>query len=156
MKERYLSKTPFLTFVYISKCNINLPGYFGNSKKRFLWTGLPHMLGAVQGFANPTGLALMAMIMIIIFVCSLPCIRRRGHLLSKVQEGEPPSNYQHRFHSSLAYTSLVDHWKKITLRLIQNKKSKLWFGCYIIGLWQKVWQELCRNGRQVTRWRPKL
>ena len=36
MKERYLSKTPFLTFVYISKCNINLPGYFGNSKKRFL------------------------------------------------------------------------------------------------------------------------
>ena len=40
MKERYLSKTPFLTFVYISKCNINLPCYFGNSKKRFLWTGL--------------------------------------------------------------------------------------------------------------------
>ena len=40
MKERYLSKTPFLTFVYISKCNINLPGYFGNSKKMFLWTGL--------------------------------------------------------------------------------------------------------------------
>ena len=39
MKEWYLSKTPFLTFVYISKCNINLPGYFGNSKKRFLWTG---------------------------------------------------------------------------------------------------------------------
>ena len=43
MKERYLSKTPFLTFVYISKCNINLPGYFGNSKKRFLWTGLVGM-----------------------------------------------------------------------------------------------------------------
>ena len=42
MKERYLSKTPFLTFVYISKCNINLPSYFGNSKKRFLWTGLVH------------------------------------------------------------------------------------------------------------------
>ena len=40
MKERYLSKTPFLTFVYLSKCNIKLPGYFGNSKKRFLWTGL--------------------------------------------------------------------------------------------------------------------
>ena len=40
MKERYLSKMPFLTFVYISKCNINLLGYFGNSKKRFLWTGL--------------------------------------------------------------------------------------------------------------------
>ena len=40
MKERYLSKTPFLTFVYISKCDINLPCYFGNSQKRFLWTGL--------------------------------------------------------------------------------------------------------------------
>ena len=40
MKERYLSKTYLLTFVYISKCNINLPCYFGNSKKRFLWTGL--------------------------------------------------------------------------------------------------------------------
>ena len=40
MKEQHLSKTPFLTLVYISKCNINLPGYFGNSKKRFLWTGL--------------------------------------------------------------------------------------------------------------------
>merc|ERR1712218_757306 len=34
MKGRYLSKTPFLTFVYISKCNINLPGYFRNSKKK--------------------------------------------------------------------------------------------------------------------------
>ena len=44
MKERYLSKTPFLTFVYISKCNINLPCYFGNSKKRFLWTGLVNSL----------------------------------------------------------------------------------------------------------------
>ena len=40
MKERYLSKTPFLTFVYLSKCNIKLPGIFGNSKKRYLWTGL--------------------------------------------------------------------------------------------------------------------
>ena len=36
MKEQYLSKTPFLTFVYISKCNINLPEYFGNSKKVFV------------------------------------------------------------------------------------------------------------------------
>ena len=35
MKERYLSKTHFLTFVYLSKCIINLPCYFGNSKKRF-------------------------------------------------------------------------------------------------------------------------
>ena len=48
MKERYLSKTPFLTFVYISKFNINLPCYFGNSKKRFLWTGLIHIVCAIQ------------------------------------------------------------------------------------------------------------
>ena len=34
MKEQHLSKTPFLTLVYISKCTINLPGYFGNSKKK--------------------------------------------------------------------------------------------------------------------------
>ena len=40
MKERYLSKTPNVTFVYLSKCNIKLPCFFGNSKKRFLWTGL--------------------------------------------------------------------------------------------------------------------
>ena len=38
--ERYLSKTPNVTFVYLSKCNMKLPGVFGNSKKRFLWTGL--------------------------------------------------------------------------------------------------------------------
>ena len=29
MNERYFSKTPFLTFVYRSKCNINLPYIFG-------------------------------------------------------------------------------------------------------------------------------
>ena len=39
MKERYLSKKPFLTFVYISKCNKKMPCFFGNSKKMFLWTG---------------------------------------------------------------------------------------------------------------------
>ena len=40
MKERYLSKTPFLTFVYLSKCNINLPNF--QKKKVFFepvyWT----------------------------------------------------------------------------------------------------------------------
>ena len=51
MKERYLSKTPFLTFVYISKCNKNLPGYFGNSQKRFLWTGLVYILRALVGWS---------------------------------------------------------------------------------------------------------
>ena len=38
MKERYLSKTPNVTFVYLSKCNTKLPDIFGNSKKRFLCT----------------------------------------------------------------------------------------------------------------------
>ena len=94
MKERYLSKTPFLTFVYISKCNINLPCYlsvskicsrchvwafklkhdyivpffsytvldiadnttmpcyFGNSKKRFLWTGLILTLNSSSGLVT--------------------------------------------------------------------------------------------------------
>ena len=41
MKEQYLSKTPFLEFVYRSKCKINLPCIVGNSQiKFFLWTGL--------------------------------------------------------------------------------------------------------------------
>ena len=35
MKERFLSKTPFLTFVSLSMCNTILPGIFGNSKKMF-------------------------------------------------------------------------------------------------------------------------
>ena len=47
MKEQYLSKTPCLTFVYLSKCNIKLPGYFGNSKKRFLWTSLMQMINVL-------------------------------------------------------------------------------------------------------------
>ena len=44
MKERYLRKTPNVTFVYLSKCDIKLPSIFGNSKKRFLRTGLVDML----------------------------------------------------------------------------------------------------------------
>ena len=52
MKERYLSKTPFLTFVYISKCNINMTCYFGNSKKRFLWTGLILTLNSSSGLVT--------------------------------------------------------------------------------------------------------
>ena len=44
MKEQYLSKTPFLTFVYLSKCNINLPCIIENYKKRFLLTGLMYIL----------------------------------------------------------------------------------------------------------------
>ena len=39
-KEPYLSKTPFPTFVYLSKCNTKLPCIFGNPQKMFLWTGL--------------------------------------------------------------------------------------------------------------------
>ena len=42
MKEWYLSTTPNVTFVYLPKCDIKLTGIFGNSKKRFLWTGLVH------------------------------------------------------------------------------------------------------------------
>ena len=36
MKEWYLSKNPFLTFVYLSKCNTKLPRIFGNSKKNIM------------------------------------------------------------------------------------------------------------------------
>ena len=35
-----MSKTPNVTFVYLSKCNIKLPGIFGNSKnKPVKWSG---------------------------------------------------------------------------------------------------------------------
>ena len=44
----------------------------------WMLTKRPHMLGMVQGLANPTGLTLMT-IMFFIFISSLPCIRRRGH-----------------------------------------------------------------------------
>ena len=35
-KERHLSKTPFLTFAYLSKVDTELHGFFGNYQKRFL------------------------------------------------------------------------------------------------------------------------
>ena len=44
----------------------------------WLLTIRPCFLGMIQGWANPTGLTLMA-VMFVIFICSLPCIRRRGH-----------------------------------------------------------------------------
>ena len=51
MKGRYLSKTPFVTFVYLSKNNISLPWIFGNYKKRFLCTGLMDSQGK-QGYPS--------------------------------------------------------------------------------------------------------
>jgi len=44
----------------------------------WLFTMKPHMFGLIHGIANPTGVALM-IILTIMFVCSLPFIRRRGH-----------------------------------------------------------------------------
>ena len=55
MKERYLSKTPNVTFVYLSKCNIKLPGIFGNSKKRFLWTGLLYSQNLTRDWTQNVG-----------------------------------------------------------------------------------------------------
>ena len=45
---------------------------------QWLLTIRPGLFGLVAGLANPTGLGLM-LTMIIIFVCSLPFVRRRGH-----------------------------------------------------------------------------
>ena len=44
----------------------------------WLLTTKPGLFGLVHGAANPTGVGLM-ITMIIIFVCSLPFVRRRGH-----------------------------------------------------------------------------
>ena len=62
MKEWYLSKTPNVTFVYLSKWNIKLPGLFGNSKKRFLWTGLVITLEALNGSSYWKATRLQALI----------------------------------------------------------------------------------------------
>ena len=51
MKGRYLSKTPFVTFVYLPKNNISLSWIFGNYKKRFLCTGLMDSQGK-QGYPS--------------------------------------------------------------------------------------------------------
>jgi len=44
----------------------------------WILTSRPHVLGLMPGMANPTGVALIT-ILFIMFVCSLPFIRRRGH-----------------------------------------------------------------------------
>eukprot|EP00092_Neocalanus_flemingeri_P018191 GFUD01019688.1.p1 GENE.GFUD01019688.1~~GFUD01019688.1.p1 ORF type:complete len:1116 (+),score=193.24 GFUD01019688.1:205-3552(+) len=44
----------------------------------WIFTTKPQMFGLLAGSANPTGVALIC-ILIIMFVCSLPFIRRRGH-----------------------------------------------------------------------------
>ena len=44
----------------------------------WIFTSKPHIFGLEAGAANPTGLALI-IILSIMFVCSLPFIRRRGH-----------------------------------------------------------------------------
>jgi len=44
----------------------------------WIFTGKVNIFGLIPGYANPTGVYLM-IIMIILFVCSLPFIRRRGH-----------------------------------------------------------------------------
>lgn len=43
----------------------------------WIFTSQPHIFGLMQGMANPTGVALMT-ILTVMFVCSLPFIRRRG------------------------------------------------------------------------------
>ena len=48
------------------------------SYMEWILTSKPGLFGLVPGFANPTGVGLMVT-MIIIFVCSLPFVRRRGH-----------------------------------------------------------------------------
>merc|ERR1719419_1446665 len=44
----------------------------------WLLTMKPHMFGMMHGIANPSGVALI-IILTVMFVCSLPFVRRRGH-----------------------------------------------------------------------------
>jgi len=44
----------------------------------WIFTMQPHMFGMMHGIANPSGVALIT-ILTVMFVCSLPFVRRRGH-----------------------------------------------------------------------------
>ena len=50
MKERYLSKSPNVTFVYLSKCNIELPVFLEIPKKGFC--GLDHVWSSAMLSGN--------------------------------------------------------------------------------------------------------
>ena len=45
---------------------------------QWIFSTKPNIFGLIPGTANPTGVALM-IILAVMFVCSLPFIRRRGH-----------------------------------------------------------------------------
>ena len=72
----------------------------------WIFTSNPHLLGLIQGLANPTGVALMA-IMTIIFVCSLPFIRRRGFF-------------------EIFYFSHLLYWLYFPLVILHAPQSWLW------------------------------
>merc|ERR1719320_1934364 len=48
------------------------------SYAEWIFTMQPHLFGMMHGIANPSGVALI-IILTIMFVCSLPFVRRRGH-----------------------------------------------------------------------------
>ncbi len=44
----------------------------------WLFTSKPGLFGLMGGWANPTGVALI-LVLTVMVICSLPCIRRSGH-----------------------------------------------------------------------------
>ena len=44
----------------------------------WMLTSKPHVFGLFGGWANPTGILLL-LILTVMFICSLPFVRRRGH-----------------------------------------------------------------------------
>ena len=87
MKERNLSKTLCMTFVYLSKCNINLPYIFGNSKKRFLWAGL--LVMDYSGVASPYS-DLLTNILLPISIISLVLCEVFNSFESPIPESQEP------------------------------------------------------------------
>lgn len=59
-------------------CQLCQPGFSAWSYSDWILSLKPGLFGLVGGVANPTGVGLLA-IMIIMFICSLPFVRRTGH-----------------------------------------------------------------------------
>ena len=80
----------------------------------WIFTSQPHLLGLSQGLANPIGIMLMVIIAVI-FVCSLPFIRRRGHF-------------------EIFYFSHLLYWLYFPLLVLHAPQAWLWI-VFPFGVW---------------------
>lgn len=70
----FLSFRPYLGTVIIYDPNLNYEGF---TVSEWLFTTDPELFGLIAGFANPTGVMLI-IILLVMFICSQPFVRRGG------------------------------------------------------------------------------